>query len=218
LETISFHSRFTKNFRQPTIRELYLPFPVANPDLRPETAFNWDAGTEVKLGFMRLNGAVYKTWATDMIKYFGMWPSAEVVNIDKLEIWGIEGECHVAQFGPFSAFITGCWQDVGRYTKQNPDGKINAKLNYGSQLKAGHLECELTSEWVHGLYMNNYHRDPMKNVFFIDGSIRLKTKRANGVEFEPYCLIRNILNVPYEYIQFYPMPGINILAGITIKV
>ena len=42
-------ARVVKNFRQPTIRELYIPFPTANPNLKPETALNADAGFDVDL-------------------------------------------------------------------------------------------------------------------------------------------------------------------------
>ncbi len=218
IEYFSLHTRLTKNFRQPTLRELYLPFPVANPNLRPEIAINWDAGAEVKSGTARLSGSVYKTWATDMIKYFGVWPSAEVVNIDQLEIQGIEGEFSMEHIGPFGAFITASWQDVGKFTKQNPDAKVNGRISYTCESKTGKLELSATGEWVHGLYMNNYKRDPLENVFFIDGSIRYRTHGKGGVQLEPYCVVRNLMNSQYQYIQYYPMPGINFLAGITIKV
>jgi len=216
VESFSLHTRLTKNFRQPTIRELYLPFPVANPNLSPETAINWDAGAEMKSGMVRISGSVFKTWATDMIKYFGVWPGAEVVNIDRLEIQGVEGEFSLEHIGPFGAFITASWQDVGRFTKQNPDAKINGRISYTCERKTGRLELSATCEWIHGLYMNNYKRDPLDNVFFIDGSVRYHTNSA--VQLEPYCIVRNVLNLQYQYIQYYPMPGINILAGITIKV
>jgi hypothetical protein len=107
---------------------------------------------------------------------------------------------------------------VGKYTRQNPEAKLNATLDYAKNTGAGLLECSLSAEWVHGLYMSNYWRDPMSDVFFIDGSIRFRVKKAGGVSLEPYCILRNILDSPYEYLQYYPMPGINILAGLTIKV
>jgi len=217
-ESFSMHTRLTKNFRQPTLRELYLPFPVANPDLRPEIAVNWDAGMDVKTGRLRFGVTVFKTWATDMIKYFGEWPTAEVVNIDKLEIRGVEGECTLDPMGPFAAFVTASWQDVGRFTKQNPDAKVNGRISYISQRENGQLELAVTGEWVHGLYMNNYKRDPLDNVFFIDVSARYRTHGRGGIQLEPYCIVRNMLNSRYEYIHYYPMPGINFLAGLTLKV
>lgn len=110
---------------------------------------------------------------------------------------------------------------------------MNARLDYTKTIAASRIECAVTGEWVHGLYMNNYRRDPMQDVFFLDGSVRLRTERSGSVVLEPYCIIRNILDAPYddirfsivrnlldasnEYIRYYPMPGINILAGLAIK-
>ena len=44
--------------------------------------------------------SVYRTEARDLIKYFGVWPAAEVVNIDHLVIWGVEGRVGVKRLGP----------------------------------------------------------------------------------------------------------------------
>jgi len=217
-EWITLHTRISKNFRQPTIRELYLPFPVANPDLRPENAVNMDAGTELKIGPLQLCGSLFKTSAKDMIRYFGQWPGAEVVNIDRLDIWGVEGEASIDSIGPFALFLTASWQDVGRYTKQNPSAKINGTVSFLSVRKRGTLDCSLNGEWINGLYMNNYKRDPLDDIFFIDGSLRYRMTIRGNIQVEPYCIIRNILNSRYEYIKYYRMPGINFLTGITIRI
>lgn len=218
LEPLSFHSRIAKNFRIPTLRELYLPFPVANPDLRPELSLNWDAGMEIKAENLKAGCSVFKTWGKDMIRYFGMWPSAEVVNIGRLEIQGIEAEISIDNIGPLMAYITACWQNAGFYTKQNPGSKVNTGITYSSPIYSSVLEVTLSSEWVHDLYMNNYKRDPVKDIFFIDGSMRLRIYRSGSVVIEPYCMIRNLLNSQYEYIKYYPMPGLNFLCGLSIKV
>jgi hypothetical protein len=47
---------------------------------------------EIKAENLKAGCSVFKTWGKDMIRYFGMWPSAEVVNIGRLEIQGIEAE------------------------------------------------------------------------------------------------------------------------------
>ena len=218
VRVISVRTRLVRNFRQPTLRELCLPFPVANPGLKPETAYNWDGGVEIRMSMLRINAFVYKTLATDMIKYFGVWPSAEVVNIDRVDITGIEGEIALGPVGPLSLFFSGCSQNVGRYTKQNPDAKANGRIAYRSAVKGGMLEASLTGEYVHGLYMNNYRRDRIADVFFLDGSIRYRICTGKGVVIEPYCVIRNFLNRRYEYILDYIMPFINFTVGLIMEV
>ena len=95
-----------------------------------------------------------------------------MVNIGRLEIQGIEAEISIDNIGPFMAYITACWQDAGFYTKQNPGSKVNTGISYSSSINSSELEVSLSSEWVHGLYMNNYRRDPVKDIFFMDGSMR----------------------------------------------
>jgi|WetSurMetagenome_2_1015567.scaffolds.fasta_scaffold00334_10 outer membrane cobalamin receptor len=217
-KTLSIHSRITRNFRQPTFRELYLPYPTANPDLKPEYALNWDGGFDVKTGWLRISSSVYRTWAQNLIKYFGMWPSAEVVNIDHIEIWGVEGTAAANLFGPLSIRLTGSWQDVGRFTKQNPDAKADFSFEWRGTARKTAYTAVINGEWVHGLYMDNYRRNPIKDVFFIDASLRSETVKVSGVEISPYLIVRNILNLRYEYIKDYPMPGINVLAGLRIGI
>jgi outer membrane cobalamin receptor len=217
-ENFQLHSRFTKNFRQPTLRELYLPFPAANSDLKPETSMNFDAGADLIIGRAQINGTVFRSNVTEMIKYFGAYGGATVVNIDQLDIWGVEGNLTLEPLGPFSIFTSGSWQNIGHFTKQNPDAKINGRISYGYDKKKGRFECSLSGEWVHGLYMKNYSRDSLNDVFFLDGNIRYLTRSKGGVPLEPYCVIRNFLNSQYEYIKYYRMPGISYLIGLIIKV
>ena len=52
----SLHSRVSRNFRQPTMSELYLPYPVANPDLKPEYALNSDLGAAFVSEHLEISG------------------------------------------------------------------------------------------------------------------------------------------------------------------
>jgi len=54
----SLHSRVSRNFRQPTMSELYLPYPVANPDLKPEYALNSDLGATLSRSTWRSRAQV----------------------------------------------------------------------------------------------------------------------------------------------------------------
>ncbi|OGJ87376.1 MAG: hypothetical protein A2268_14580 [Candidatus Raymondbacteria bacterium RifOxyA12_full_50_37] len=217
-QLLTLHSRITRNFRQPTLRELYLPYPTANPGLKPEHATNWDAGIELSPRFLHLSCSVYKTWAQNLIKYFGMWPSAEVVNIDQMEISGIEGELELKAWNPFRFFLTGCWQNVGRFTKQNPGAKANVRGEWSRTMAHGVLVCAVSGEWVHDIYMNNYCRDQLDDVLVFDGSLRYKAVSPSDITVEPYVLVRNLLDSQYEYIKYYSMPGLHFLAGLRLGI
>ncbi len=211
------HGNISRNFRQPTIRELYLPYPTANPDLLPEYAVNSDLGAGYESEHLTIACTAYHTEARDLIKYFGVWPAAEVVNIDHLSIWGVEGRVAVRRMGPISTSIGGDWQDAGRYTRQNPNAKVDFSLEAAGEFGANFVGGNLTGEWVHGLYMADYERQPIPDVFVMDLAVRYRhTSRQRGIAIEPYLLLRNFLNRQYAHVAGYPMPGFNVLLGLKV--
>jgi len=216
-DPLHFRSRVTRNFRQPTIRELYLPYPTANPDLKPEYSLNWDFGFGLDYERVEFSFTGYRTQAENLIKYFGSWPSAEVVNIDHIVIWGVEGQLVLKKLGPVNIYVTGSWQDVGRYTKQNPGAKLNFTVDAGHDFGRHYVGGSVSGEWVHGLYQNNYHRDPMPDPYFMDLTLRYRYAAGeSGVSLEPYVFLRNLLDNRYEYIKGYPMPGFNVMGGLKV--
>jgi outer membrane cobalamin receptor len=215
----SLHSRVSRNFRQPTMSELYLPYPVANPDLKPEYALNSDLGAAFLSEHLEISGTGYRTEARNLIKYFGQWPAAEVINIDHIVIWGVEGRIAVKKIGPLSLMVAGDRQTVGRYTRQNPNGKVNFTVEAVRTTGAHFLRGTLTGEWVHGLYMADYGRQPMSDVFVMDLALRDRyTSVERRLTIEPYLLLRNFLDRRYAYVQNYPMPGFNVLAGLKVGI
>lgn len=213
------HTRVTRSFRQPTLRELYLPYPTANPDLRAERSLTWDTGLGFVSQHLTASAAGYRTEADELIRYFGVWPSAEVVNVDRVVVWGVEGGVGVKHLGPVSLFLTGNWQDVGRYTRQNPSAKVNSTLELGQDLGPGFVGGSVSAEWVHGLYMGDYARLPLDDVLVMDLALRYRSRSLDrGVSLEPYLLLRNLFDRRYAYVDGYPMPGFNVLAGLRVGI
>jgi iron complex outermembrane receptor protein len=211
-------TRVAENYRRPTLRELYLPFPTANPELRPERALTWDAGAGFTSHRLELSLGVYRTAAEDLIKYFGAWPTAEVVNIDRLVIWGLEGQARLKSLGPLSAYASVAWQEVGRFTRQNPSLKLNAGLSLWQAFGAHHLLASLDAEWVHGLYMANHGRQPLPDVLLLMWSVGYRfVDPGRGLVLSPYLRLDNLLDRRQAFIQDYPLPGFSALAGLAVE-
>ncbi|MDY0003254.1 MAG: TonB-dependent receptor, partial [Polyangia bacterium] len=210
-------TRVAKNFRQPTIRELYLPYPTANPELKPEVSLNWDFTFGFSSRRLEISGTLYRTHARNLIKYFGAWPSSEVVNIDEIEVWGVSGKLALHRLGPMFVTMTAAWQDVGRYTRQSPEAKLNFELGFSHSFGRHLVSGALSGEWVHGLFMSNYGRDPIDDVFFMDMTLRYRYRSGSRrLVIEPYLHLRNFLDRSYAYIQGYAMPGIHALVGLKL--
>ncbi|MBN2718506.1 MAG: TonB-dependent receptor [Deltaproteobacteria bacterium] len=214
-KNLYFRTGVRRNFRQPTLRELYLPFPSANPDLKPEYATTADIETGYESEHFHASVTGYRTRADNMIKYFGSWPTAEVVNIDHITIAGVEGAIRVKKKESLFFNLSMDARDVGRYTKQNPSLKANATVGFDNR----RLAADLAAEWVHGLYMSNYKTDGIDDVFFVDAQVRYRFKAAkNNHAFEPYLQVRNLLNRSVSYVEDYPLPGIHIMVGLKLSV
>jgi outer membrane receptor protein involved in Fe transport len=212
-------ARASKSFRQPTIRELYLPYPTANPNLKPEHAITSDVGAGYASEHLDVSVTAYRTQAKDLIKYFGAWPSAEVVNIDQIVVRGLEGRVAVERIGPVGMSLTGNVQEVGRYTRQNPSAKMNFAVDVGHEWGAHFIGAGVSGEWVHGLFMADYSRQPIDDVFVMDAALRYRyTSAARGIGIEPYAYLRNVMDHRYAYIANYTMPGFNVLFGLKLRI
>jgi outer membrane receptor protein involved in Fe transport len=121
--------------------------------------------------------------------------------------------------GPFGLSVACDWQNVGRYTRQNPDAKLNLTLDFGQEFGAHFLGGSVGGEWVHGLYMADYRRQPIPDVLVLDAALRYRrTLAERGITLEPYLVLRNFLNRRYAYLVDYPMPGFNVLAGLKVGI
>ncbi len=213
----SLRGRVARNFRQPTLSELYLPFPSANPNLKPEQSLAKDAGFGYRSRLWEFSSTVYRNDVDNLIKYFGVWPAAEVVNIDHTTVVGVEAQMALRGLGPVSLRAGGNWQDVGRYTKQNPTARGVFAIEFVEQLGSWALRGSLEGEWVHGLYMSNYGQDSLDDVFVLNMGLRARHDDENrGLLMEPYIVIRNLLDSRYAYVKDYMMPGFNGLVGLRL--
>jgi len=108
---------------------------------------------------------------------------------------------------------------VGRFTRQNPSTKANLGIELTHDFGTDQAFASVTAEWVTGLYMANYQRQPMADVFVLDAQLRFRHVDAvRSLTLEPYLLLRNLLDHRYAYIADYPMPGFSVLAGIRVTV
>lgn len=71
-------------FRAPNVNELYYPFGVGNPNLKPERAKTGELGLQFRSAGHLLRAAVFHTRIEDMIQVF------PIINIDKAVIDGAE--------------------------------------------------------------------------------------------------------------------------------
>ncbi|HPR85370.1 MAG TPA: TonB-dependent receptor [Prolixibacteraceae bacterium] len=197
---------FSKGFRSPTIRELFLWGP--NPKLQPETVFNYEAGIlksffERKLAF-ELTGFIVK--GDNLIITI---PLKGLQNAGEVDNKGIE----------FSA-----------------DARPNKNLSFHTAYSYIHMKNPVYATPKHQLYISSrYHFNKTSLAISLQHVADLDTDPSSSVHTEDFTLLNvrvgyrpcqfseiffngeNLLNQRYEQIRFYPMPRTTFFAGINLN-
>lgn len=202
--------RAVQNFREPTIVELYLPMPVANPGLKPERSLTVDFGVDEDWpGVGRATLTAFRTEAHDYIRTLGAFPTWTRANVAHAVFWGVEGALRLTLLRPFFVDVVGSYVWLGQYTAQNPAIKLDATLAYDRRP----WRVAVSTEWVGGLYQNDYRQGHLDDVWFLDARVDYWPWPNVHV----YLIGRNLTNHRYAFIADYPMPGINILLGLELR-
>ena len=203
-------TRYVENHRDPTVVELYLPFPVANPNLRSEQS----STTELTVGWRpapRLEVEVtgYRTLAHDYIRTLGAYPAFERANIDRVDLKGIEALVRARIWGPFSMRLTGAPTDVGPYTAQTPARTATGSLLYDD----GTLRIALTWFYAGGLYQMDFRQGKLADPWELGARVDRVFDKG---KVRAWITARNLTNHRYAFIADYPMPGFNTLVGLEL--
>src|SRR5210317_1965006 len=94
-KTSSLYATVNRSMRYPTYTDLYYNRGGAQGsiDLKPETAWNYEAGYKAKLGDLYVNGALFHRRSKDLIDWvtYPGDPTAYASNITALALTGVEG-------------------------------------------------------------------------------------------------------------------------------
>jgi len=211
-----------KSFRAPTLNDLYWPdtsWAVGNPDLRPETAEEYEAGIEQSLG----NGSMIKFTTfdrkvTDLIEW---QPDASYkyspVNIGEAHISGYEAEAKFV----FSDTVT----FAINYTEIDPVNEQTGEKIYYSiphvQI-GGSLYLALAKETslsLDGRRVTNYVKpDEEKwDYYTVDGKITETFYSGEGKKGDIFIGMKNMFNRKYEAVKGYPMPTAEVYGGVALQ-
>lgn len=204
------YARVVQNFRDPTIMEMYLPFPKANADLRPERSLNTDFGVSHEWpGVLTVSVGGYRLDAWDFIRLLGAYPTFRRENVDRITNWGIEGALEVTVSRPVTIRLAGTRVWRGHFTAQNPDTKIDGTV----ALEVGPWRAALSGEWVSGLYAGDWWQGRLDDVAFLDLRCDYEWSGGHG---RAYVILRNLTNHRYSYIRDSPMPGFHAVGGLEL--
>lgn len=203
---------FSKGFRAPNLRELYMYAP-ANPDLKPEQMLNYEVELSQSLFDKKLNASVafFYIDGKDMIQTSMVDGRPLNTNTGTFINKGFEIEA--------AYHIDRHWNVVANYSYLHTDNKSlqgapKNKLNGRVDFRTGDLSMSLESNSIWALQTG---APDNKTTSYSLLNYRVAYAFEGRGTFMPFLKLDNITNKKYEIIYGCPMPGFTIMGGIEIK-
>lgn len=205
-ETTTLKASYSKGFRSPTIRELFLWGP--NPKLQPETVFNYEIGVLNSFYERKLNIELTGFWVKGDNLIVTV-PMKGLLNAGEVENKGIE----------FSA-----------------DANPSTKLSIHAAYSYIHMKSPVYATPEHQLFISSRYRlNKTSFTLSLQHVANLDTDPSAKTHFEDFTLINariaqrlcrfaevfanaeNLLNQKYEQNRYYTMPGTTLFAGLNLN-
>lgn len=202
---------FSKGFRSPNIRELYL-YPPANPDLKPEYMLNYELSYRQHFndGQIMIGGALFFIDGSNMIQTVRIDGRPRNINTGSFINKGFELEAAWRIIPRLTFSSNYSYLHTNANTLYSPKNKLNCELIFSP----GDFSFTLdeTSIWS----MNNNNPSGAKESYTLLNLRAAYTLDAKApVTFS--IKLDNITNKHYEIIYGCPMPGTTIMGGVEFK-
>jgi iron complex outermembrane receptor protein len=205
----------SRAFRLPTYTDLYYhdPANVGSPNLRPEKAWNYEAGLDWNRGRFRGDATVFHRRERDGIDYVrasanDVW---RATNFQRLEFTGVEAS--VSANLPRSQLVDLRYTGL-RGSRGQLAGQFSRYVfNYPSHSAVASWQGPIPGGWFARTRLGaiqRYARDP-----YALWDIYVARNRGR---LHPFVQLTNAANVRYEEILGVPMPGRGVVAGFDLVV
>ena len=199
-----------KGFRYPTIREMYM-FPPKNPDLRPESMWNYELAFAQRLLDGRLSYGI-NVFYIDGKNLIVAVPRAGAtplnMNTGKIDNTGVEVEAAYRIHPHWSVETNYSYLHMDNPVLGAPEHKFYA----GAMFSKNRWTVSTGLQYVANLYTDVDHVQTEDFVLWnINGSFKVTEW------FDIWARGENLLVQRYEINAGYPMPKATIMAGINVK-
>ena len=199
-----------KGFRYPTIREMYM-FPPKNPDLRPESMWNYELAFAQRLLDGRLSYGI-NVFYIDGKNLIVAVPRAGAtplnMNTGKIDNTGVEVEAAYRIHPHWSVETNYSYLHMDNPVLGAPEHKFYA----GAMFSKNRWTVSTGLQYVANLYTNVDH---VQTEDFILWNINGSFKVTEWIDI--WARGENLLAQRYEINAGYPMPKATIMAGINVK-
>ena len=203
---------FSKGFRNPTIRELFM-FVPKNPDLQPERIFNYELALAQKLFDQKLRMELNLFYMggdnSIQIIYQADENRMKYVNTGEIDNWGLEFSANYALNRQLSFSGNYSWLHMENPVTGSPRHKLYLSALYRQE--SWSLSSGL--QYIHGLYTQTGATPETEN--FTLWNVRSSYQLLTWMEL--FLKAENLLNQSYEINKGFPMPGITVFGGFRLN-
>jgi outer membrane cobalamin receptor len=206
-------------YRAPTLNDRFWPdtgWVRGNPDLDPETSWEYEVAADQKLGKMgRLTVAGFDRYVDDLINWApdpdGVW---QPTNLTDAHIWGTEVEVYLR---PASLVGVGL-----NYTYLHPKDRDTGEYIVGKLRHEANAYVEVGPQWDATLRLDGsyyrYYDDPLRDEIdfaVFDATLTKTFLLGTATEMELTLAVKNFLDEDYEDTPGFPMPPRQWFAGLA---
>lgn len=203
---------FSKGFRSPNIRELYL-YPPANEELKPEEMLNYELSYRQTLlnGNLNFGAAIYFINAKNIIQTV----NRKNINSGKFINKGFELDATFKFCKDFTLYAGYAYLHTNSETLlYAPKNKLDLSLTYSP----GAFEFTLENNNIWSFTTQNdltnaYVKEKGYSLLNFRGAYTYHSK----VPVTFFVKLDNITNTKYSIVYGFPMPGITIMGGVQFK-
>ncbi len=198
----------SKGFRSPTIRELYL-FPTHNESLQPERLWNYELGVmQTFAGMARFEVAAFFVKGSNLILMEGVEPDLQWRNSGSFTHEGVEFSGHYMPAEGVRIAVSYSYVDPGDQTYAMPRHKFYLGCRYSREK----LNVNVALQEIAGLYGNDYSRNRLRDYTLVAARVGYSVTEYADV----FVAGQNLLNLNYQTVYDYPMPGRMLSAGLRL--
>lgn len=202
----------SKGFRYPILREMYM-FPPQNPDLQPESMWNYELAFSQRLMEGRLTYGVnfFYIDGKNLIQTLPNPNGSGMLNQNSGAIKNTGVEIQAAYR------INRQWSVDGNYSFLHMENPVitapEHKLYAGANFSHGRWNVSTGVQYVEGLYTSVGENENKEN--FVLWNLRASFRACKWLDI--WARGENLLAQKYEINAGYPMPGATVMAGFNLS-
>jgi iron complex outermembrane receptor protein len=204
-KNLSVRANFSKGFRSPTIRELYL-FPAPTPGLKAERMWSYEAGVQFHYkNILSIEPVFFYEEGSNIIQPEGVYPNLRLANSGRFIIKGWEVSAYIKPADYFNLNMAFSFTKPGNLTQSNPQTRFFAEGRFAYGIAAFNTSFEHNGK----LYGANNSMKKLPDYSLMNLSLSVSPFEHLSV----FCSAENVFNRKYEIVYGYPLPGRTYKAG-----